>query len=62
MLILVGRHLAAEEDRLDEVQMLLKKGADPNLMNRDKKTPSDLAKFCITDFIEQAAVRGEADF
>lgn len=46
------RHLAAEEERADEVQMLLQHGADPNMLNKDKKTPDQLARFGLTGLIE----------
>ncbi|KAK7575808.1 hypothetical protein V9T40_012094 [Parthenolecanium corni] len=45
-------HLAAEEERADEVQMLLQHGADPNMLNKDKKTPDQLARFGLTGLIE----------
>jgi ankyrin repeat protein len=36
-------HLACEEDRAEEVKMLLHSGADLNLVNKEKKTPIQLA-------------------
>lgn len=36
-------HLACEENRVDEAKLLVKNGATTTLMNKQKKTPLDLA-------------------
>ncbi|XP_071877103.1 uncharacterized protein [Bombus fervidus] len=36
-------HLACEENRVDEAKLLVKNGASTTLMNKQKKTPLDLA-------------------
>lgn len=36
-------HLACEEDRQEEAKLLVGKGADISLTNKEKKTPLDLA-------------------
>lgn len=37
------RHLACEEDRSDEVRLLVHYGANLNVQNKEKKTPIQLA-------------------
>ena len=36
-------HLACEENRVDEAKLLVENGASTTLMNKQKKTPLDLA-------------------
>ena len=36
-------HLACEEDRQDVAKLLITKGADVSVTNKEKKTPLDLA-------------------
>lgn len=38
-----SRHLACEEDHLEEAKLLISNGADKTLLNKEKKSPLQLA-------------------
>lgn len=52
---IVSRHLACEEDRLEEAKMLISKGASLDIQNRDEKIPLELCSAPITRQLEEFA-------
>lgn len=52
-IVIFDRHFACEEDREEEVKMLLEHGADPNILNKEKKTPLQMAPDRLANMIRQ---------
>lgn len=46
------RHLACEEDRSEEVKLLLHYGANLNVQNKEKKTPIQLASKTLVTVLQ----------
>ncbi|RLU15911.1 hypothetical protein DMN91_011668 [Ooceraea biroi] len=46
-------HLACEEDRVEEAKLLVARGADPTITNKERKTPLDLASRGLVRQLEE---------
>lgn len=47
------RHLACEEDHVEEVKLLLHHGADLNVQNKEQKTPIQLASTTLMTALQR---------
>lgn len=52
-MFIIFRHLSCEEGRIEESKLLINKGADITLQNKDKLTPFELAPVEVKIILEK---------